>query len=387
MAAAPTKLTLSDLAVTDPPVIAGTRAGVRLTVSNPTPFTSAKMPITVTLTGGITLYYVDGLGLIPGFCGPLYERACTLPAIAADGSQRLEFFLAVPLSTRSGSITVTIDGTTRSSTFDVRALIGNDSVPQELPTVRPTAPPSTTVPTTTAPTTAAPTSTAPITTTPTSDAPETTASTITEPTDTTATPETSTSEPATTGPESSTDPTPVTAGSTETPSSTDITTRNDPQPSTRDGGPTGTSLPSTGSSASTSPDPVSQDAEPSTTMPTREPDPAAVVLSQPEGGAALAAGGAATLRLTAGNVGGQRSAGTPLQLTLPTGVVVTAVSMDGAVICQDGRDCVLPPLEAGQTASVVLTLAIGGDAGSGGALLTADGSGVGWQLRIGRPGG
>ena len=112
-----------------------------------------------------------------------------------------------------------------------------------------------------------------------------------------------------------------------------------------------------------------------------QPLPAAVVLAEPTGDDVLTAGGSGSLTFTATNEGGVRSASTGFDISLPAGISVQGISVNGTTIC-DGPACQLPGLEPGESAVVSVVVAAGPDAETGGARVSTGGNGVGWMLRI-----
>jgi len=116
--------------------------------------------------------------------------------------------------------------------------------------------------------------------------------------------------------------------------------------------------------------------------PTTAAAPARVRLSAPFGGDPVAPGGAIALGFTAGNTGGDYSAETPIDLVLPEGVEVRRITVDGNAVCTQGDGCLLPALKPGATVHVIVEVRVGIGASGGAALITANGSGVGWRLMV-----
>jgi hypothetical protein len=375
---APGRLQLTKFIETRP-VSAGGYGLLTLTVSNPNPEPSERMPIAITLTGGLRLTYVNGLGhgFISGLCGPLWDTTCQLQSVGKD-PLTLNFTVAAPPTARSGTLTVTVDHTTRSATIAVRPApqtasagltLGLDLLQEpEPPSTEPdkgadATPASAADP---APPTAEPSQTADGPDPPSSapgdtDAPETTGpAEPAPPTETTA------ESPANTSPDStppgSADPAPSSTPESNTPDGT--TTPVSPPPSS--------AVPATEQSA-TSP--------PATTDPAA-PVAAEVLLSAPLGGAAVAPGGSSALSFTASNPGGERSAALPLHFELPDGFDVRSVTVDGSVICAAGDACALPALNPGADVQVIVEVRADPGASGGAVLITVDGSGVGWRLAV-----
>ena len=106
-----------------------------------------------------------------------------------------------------------------------------------------------------------------------------------------------------------------------------------------------------------------------------------MLLVAPAGDQALTAGGTGSLRFTATNTGGERSAPTTFDVSLPTGVSVQNIRINGTTICES-RSCRLPGIEPGESVTVVVAIAAAPSAATGGAAATTAGSGVGWMVRV-----
>jgi hypothetical protein len=107
-----------------------------------------------------------------------------------------------------------------------------------------------------------------------------------------------------------------------------------------------------------------------------------IELFAPLGGDQLSPGGSDALGFTAGNTGGARSAATPLHFTLPAGVDLERVTVDGAVVCTTVEECTLSPLEAGGAMNVTVIVRAAPGAQSGAVRIAVDRSALGWRLVV-----
>jgi hypothetical protein len=360
-----------------------------LTVTNPNPGLSERMPIGITLDNELILFHLSGLGTGPlsGNCGPFWGTTCRLPAIGTQ-PRKLTFIVVAPRSARSGTLSVTIDQTTRSNTFGVSPPPATDALGLTLGPPAESAAES--APTTTRSADGDLNADAEL-----APGPRNTgASSMASPSDE----HSATSAPPTSG-GSATTTAPPTASWPATTGSTNTTSAAPPPPG--DAVPVGgTDLPQTSATIGTGapPDvPPSGEALATTGPPgtpeetgagdpvTTAPAPANVRLSAPRGGEQFSPGGALALSFTATNNGGARSAATPIILALPDGVEVERVTVDGSAACATGGGCLLPALQPGGEVHVTVELSAGAGASGGAALITVDGSGVGWRVNVWSP--
>jgi hypothetical protein len=89
-----------------------------------------------------------------------------------------------------------------------------------------------------------------------------------------------------------------------------------------------------------------------------------------------------TLGFTAGNTGGDWSTETAIDVGLPDGVEVQRITVDGNTVCTTGEGCFLPALRPGAMVPVIVEVRVGAGASGGAALITVNGSGVGWRLVV-----
>ena len=347
--AAPSGLILSDLTVREPftSLLVGS---VTLTVTNPGDRPSPIMPITVTPSADLQLVLVSSFTR-SGFyaCSSILGQQCFLPPIAAKESRTFDFMVAGKVTTDS-SVTVVIDGTSRSTSI----------WPFATATVAPDLPASTPV-TTTVSSPAVTRETTPAELTVTALGPVDSASDSANDTD-------------------ATDPAPT--GATKTVLSTE-TLPTDPSSDTPTNDPTTFESSSQADEASESSSPDTTDAE----LP-----PAALTFSGESISQTLTAGAAGELRLTVTNAGGQRSEQQPVAISLPAGVSTTRVTVDGSVGGADSpQTCTLPEIEPGMSVTVVVEIAV--DPGvadtaatDGITTLTVDGNQAqGYLTIVGRP--
>jgi RNA polymerase sigma factor (sigma-70 family) len=397
---APERLQLSELTVAKA-VQAGGAGSLTLTVTNLNSDPSERMDIGITLDKPLILFHVDGLGAGPlsGNCGPFWHKTCRLPAIGTD-PLTLTFTVLAPRTAQSGTLSVTIDHTKRSNTFAVVPAPATDALSITLgPPHGPAAEPPASAggdqeadlmlgQNPAASGSDVHTAEPPLAnlldsgTTPTeSSAPETTSASgtasgsETASGSTTGAPRTTTSAPGTTASVATTSAAPA---STDPPPGTSVLPDTNAPSST--GSPAGAPQSGAASAPLTNRAPADTDigaGDPPTTS-----APADVRLSAPVGGDSLVPGGDMTLGFTAGNTGGDWSTETPIDVGLPEGVEVQRITVDGNTVCTTGEGCFLPALRPGATVPVVVEVRVRAGASGGAALITVNGSGVGWRLVV-----
>ena len=406
---APERLQLSELTVTKA-VQAGGAGSLTLTVTNPNPDPSERMDIGITLDKPLILFHVDGLGAGPlsGNCGPFWHRTCRLPAIGKD-PLTLTFTVLAPRSRKIG------DAQRHHRPHQaVEHLCGRPGADNRRPEHHPwaaagpgrriragpgrhqrgdqvaelvlgqdPAASGSDVPTTEPPSADL---TGPGTTPTESSAPETTSGSETASESETASGSehnrrtgTTTSAPGTTasvanhlGRTGAHRPAPRHLGAPrhQRPELDRFTGRRPAERRTLRA--------------------VTNRAPPHRHQYRRRRPadhrgtaaPANVRLSAPVGGDSLVPGGDMALGFTAGNTGGDWSTETPIDVGLPDGVEVQRITVDGNTVCTTGEGCFLPALRPGATVPVIVEVRVGAGASGGAALITVNGSGVGWRLVV-----
>ncbi len=109
---------------------------LRVAVHNPAPVASADMPIDITVSTGVRLLGVRASG--QDLCSPLLTT-CRLAPVAPGGSTTVDLLLGAWQDT-TATVEVTIDGSTRSATFEARGGYRPDGMPAAGTTAEPAAP-------------------------------------------------------------------------------------------------------------------------------------------------------------------------------------------------------------------------------------------------------